>query len=75
MTGSLGPVSRENDTRVAELEAALLETEQRLARVGELELQLRELSIDRERLARQLDRRSPLTLLGKAIGRLRSRGR
>ena len=68
-------MSRETDTRVAELEAALLETEQRLARVGELELELREMSLEHARLTRQLDRLSPFKLPGKAFARLRSRGK
>ena len=64
-------MSRDNDSRVAELQAALLETEQRLARIGELELELRQASIDREELARKLERRSPIRMLRKLGGRVR----
>jgi hypothetical protein len=64
-------VKRGKDERIAELEEALLGAEQRLARIGELELELRELSLRHEQLARSLTRRSPVRLMRKAAARLR----
>jgi hypothetical protein len=73
--GNVRAVSGDKDTRAAELEEALLECEQRLARIGELELELREMSLRNEHLARRLVHRSPLKLARKAAGRLRPRNR
>ena len=67
----------QDDTRVAELELALIEAEQRLSKIGELELELRELSLERAKLVRQLQKSSPTrrarAFAGRKVRGLRNR--
>lgn len=62
-------VGLQDDTRVAELELALVEAEQRLSKIGELELELRELSLERAKLVRKLQKSSPSRRLRAFAGR------